>query len=184
MSGNPALRSELDAASKLRVSSEYRERLQALQSEFGHSISILADGHGRIGRFNCFAYALGLWNHDTYTMHVDRDGSSAIVNSEFVQRMMKDSELGEIEASKAQAGDMIVYFHKDRATHAGVVASAGDAMSLHSKWGGNEVHQHGIWEVPAAYGDRVRFFRRPDIDVSLSRLRATPGMRNAAGCEA
>jgi hypothetical protein len=172
MSGNPALRRELDAASKLPVRSEYRERLHTLQSKFGHVISILPDGSERICRFNCFAYALGLWDHDNYIMHVDREGNSAIVSSDFMHRMMKDGALVEIEASMAQAGDVIVYFHKDQATHAGVVAGTGDAMSLHSKWGGNEVHQHGVWEVPAAYGDCVRFFRRPDIEVSLSRLRA------------
>lgn len=179
MSGNPALRRELDAASKLIVLGEYRERLQSLQSNFGHTISILPDEHAPIERFNYFAFALGLWNHDTYVMHVDRDDNSAIVNSEFLLRMIKDGALVEIEASKARESDMIVYFHKEQATHAGVVASAGYPMSLHSKWGGNEVHQHAVWEVPAAYGDRVCFFHRPETEVSLSRLPATPPRSNA-----
>ncbi len=71
MSGNAAPRLALDEASKLRVPREYTETLERLRREFGHSISMLPDGSNRIARFNCFAYGLGLWEHDDYIRRVN-----------------------------------------------------------------------------------------------------------------
>ncbi len=60
ISGNAALRDELDEASRIRLPQVYIETLERLRREFGHSILILPDGSDRITRFNCFAYGLGV----------------------------------------------------------------------------------------------------------------------------
>jgi hypothetical protein len=62
MPGIQALRRELDSASGIKVVSDYRARLKELQRKFGHTIAILDDGAGEIARFNCFAYALRVWD--------------------------------------------------------------------------------------------------------------------------
>ena len=63
--------------------------------------------------------------------------------------------------------DVVLYFLKEAVTHAAVV---GSKQIYRSKWGGNEVHQHGLWEVPAQYGDRIRFYRAPDAPTILAHL--------------
>lgn len=79
MSGNAALREELDEASRIRLQKVYIETLERLCREFGHSILILPDGNDRITRFNCFAYGLGLWEHDDYIRRVNAASNSAVV---------------------------------------------------------------------------------------------------------
>jgi hypothetical protein len=169
MSGNVALRLALDEASKLRFRHEYIETLERLRREFGHSISMLPDGRNRIARFNCFAYGLGLWEHVDYIRRVDAAENSAIVNSQLVRAMLDDGTLEEINAAVATPGDVVLYFHKEVVTHAAVV---GTEQTYRSKWGGNEVHQHALWEVPAQYGDLVRYYRAPDASAVLTHLTA------------
>ena len=167
MSGNAALRLALDEASKLRFRHEYTETLERLRREFGHSISMLPDGCNRIARFNCFAYGLGLWENVDYIRRVDAAENSAILNSQLVRVMLDDGTLEGIDAAKAASGDVLLYFNKEVVTHAAVV---GAGQTYRSKWGGNEVHQHRLWEVPAQYGDRVRYYRAPDASAVLVNL--------------
>jgi hypothetical protein len=171
MSGNSKLRLALGAASKLKVVSDYPVRIAELKSQYAHNVSILPDGKHRIERFNCFAYALGLWDNADYICMVDAAMNSAIVNSSLMALMIDDGTLCEISMSAAVAGDMILYLSNDRPTHAAVIASVGPPLMLRSKWGGNEVHQHGLWEVPADYGDSVRAYKVPATAICLDRLR-------------
>jgi hypothetical protein len=53
--------------------------------------------------------------------------------------------LVEIDLHEAKANDMVVYFDNGKVTHA---ATLGDKGMFRSKWGGNEVHEHRLWEVP------------------------------------
>lgn len=172
MPGNPDLRLALDVASELKIVSDYVARLAELKARYGHSITVLPDGKERMERFNCFAYALALWDKPDYVRLVDAAGNSAIMNSALIRAMINDGTLNELALSDASQGDVIVYFVEDKPTHAAVVASAGPPLVLRSKWGGNEVHQHGLWEVQASYGDRVAAYRAPAVAVCLERLRA------------
>jgi hypothetical protein len=56
--------------------------------------------------------------------------------------------------------------------HAGIVENASAESTIRSKWGGNEVHRHKLWEVPACHGDHVRFLRAPGPQGVLARLKA------------
>jgi hypothetical protein len=85
MSGNAALRHELDEASRIRFPHVYTETLERLRREFGHSIMILPDGSNRIARFNCFAYGLRLWEHDDYILPITRPSS---IRNSFVRCWM------------------------------------------------------------------------------------------------
>ena len=64
------------------------------------------------------------------------------------------------------------YFAGDQLRHAGIVENDSAEPTIRSKWGGNEVHRHKLWEVPACHGDRVRFFRAPDPQALLGLLKA------------
>ena len=80
----------------------------------------------------------------------------------------------EIDLHEAKANDMVVYFDNGKVTHA---ATLGDKGMFRSKWGGNEVHEHRLWEVPASYGNVVRSFRRPPSEAVFSRVGVTKGSR-------
>jgi hypothetical protein len=169
MPGNTALRCELDEANKIRIPAIYHETIERLRHQFSHSISVLSDGKGRIERFNCFAYGLGVWEHLGFIKMVDDASNSAIISSQIVQAMIEDGALKTVTAAEAQIGDVAVYFNTKNVTHAAVVGEDG---VFRSKWGGNEVHAHGLWEVPAEYGNRVRYYRAPVAEAVLARIPA------------
>lgn len=81
--------------------------------------------------------------------------------------MLKEGILEEINADQIKAGDVALYFNEGAITHAAIVD---DKQFLRSKWGGNEVHRHMLGEVPAQYGNQVRFFKKPDEASLLSYL--------------
>jgi hypothetical protein len=167
MPGIAALRHELDVASKLQEVSAYQAKLGVLRDRFGHRIAILLEGRERMARFNCFAYALGLWDHADYIRLVDAKNDSTVINSCTISEMLSEGALVEIDSNYAKANDMVVYFDDGRVTHAAVV---GDKGAVRSKWGANEVHEHAVWDVPTSYGDVVRYFRRPAPETVLRRF--------------
>jgi hypothetical protein len=173
--GNSQLRRELDVASEMKFVDQYNAKLAALKVDPGHSITVLPDDHGRISRFNCFAYAFGVWRHPDFIALVDQTDDSAIMDSAFVAWLVEDDLLTEVQPDSVRAGDIAIYRSNSSITHGALVVALDQPMVLHSKWGGNEVHRHGLWEVKASYGDDVRFFRPLDHDTILTRLRAYAG---------
>lgn len=167
MAGNAKLRGALDDATKLRFRHQYTEAIERLHREYAHAISVLPDGRDRIALFNCFAYGLGVWEHPDFIRRVDAVSNSAIINSDVVRSLLEDGTLQEISAAEAAPGDVVIYFHKKAVTHAGVL---GEQQTCRSKWGGDDVHQHGLWEVPAQYGNQVRYYRAPDALRVLAHL--------------
>lgn len=170
MSDNRKLREALDAASSLTDWNAYLDALESLRVQYGHEIAVLPDGKARLSRFNCYAHALGLWEHADYISAVDRSSDSAIVDTVFVESMIQSILLVKRSDQQPRAGDIALYYRDGRPTHAALVVSIGDTISLHSKWGGNEVHRHGLWEVPAMYGDCIRYFQQPKISDTLKLL--------------
>jgi len=154
----------------MRVVREYRARLEQLRAQYSHSIRILDDGSGQMDRFNCFAYAFGVWPSSRYDHLYVTTQASALMNSAFVSEMLSGDQLDEIHQRDVRPGDLILYFSAGALKHAGRIVSASSGLIIHSKWGGNEVHEHALWEVSAEYGDIVRFCRRPDPGTILARL--------------
>jgi len=172
MPGNEGLRRELDTASALRVMADYRARLQLLEAQYGHTIAILQEGNSEIARFNCFAFAFGVWSEPIYRQLVDERQSSSLINSDFVSEMIRHGDLAELSGEQARPGSVILYFADDVLRHAGVVEDASTLQTIRSKWGGNEVHRHKLWEVPACHGNRVRYFSPPTPNAVLALLKA------------
>jgi hypothetical protein len=94
-----------------------------------------------------------------------------LVNSVFVQGLLANGELSEVRSDEVCRDDIALYFADNELKHAGRVASAPDLI-IHSKWGGNEVHEYPVWEIPLEHGDQVRFFKRPKSEWILDRLEA------------
>jgi hypothetical protein len=110
MPGDRGLRSELGDASTILVPTEYRARLGNLKERYGHAIRILPDGASQIRRFNCFAYALGIWCCPRYKRLVDAMQSSVLVNSAFVQGLLANGELSEVRHCEVSRGDVALHF--------------------------------------------------------------------------
>jgi hypothetical protein len=87
--------------------------------------------------------------------------------------IIRSGLLVERSGQEPRAGDVAVYCRDGRPTHAASVGSVGKIVFLNSKWGGNEVRGHGLWEAPAMYGDAVRFFVQPKPLDTLKLLRSS-----------
>ena len=169
MPGSRRLRGALAEAQAIRVPAVYVETLITLQREFGHSIVLLDEGREQIRRFNCFAYAPGIWDNLVYQVMVSghAEDQLALINSALVSKWIDQGFPAEILPGDAGLGDILAYFYRGQLTHFARFEAAG---VLRSKWGANEVHEHRIWEVPADYGNKVRYFQRPEAGAILARL--------------
>jgi hypothetical protein len=167
--GKAKLRRELHAAQKILVPATYLEKLDELKRTFGHRIVPLEEGRNQLRRFNCYAYALGVWDHPAYQAMVDAhaEDTLTVLNSGVVSGLIAGGYLKEIAGKDAKPGDIVGYFYDGQLVHFARVEVEGFVCS---KWGANEVHKHQLWEVPASYGDRVRYFQKPDIETVLAHL--------------
>ena len=78
-------------------------------------------------------------------------------NTDFATYLIDTAVLADISAPAA--GDLVLYRDTQCFTHAGVV----QAKSIISKWGVGHLWVHGLWEVPASYGDAMDFYRFADL---------------------
>lgn len=170
--GNTALRRALDDASTERDVRVYLETLTKLGPRHGHSIttepSVL-----RFSRFNCFAFAFRLTEHERYDRLVDAKQSSALLNAKLVTQLLERGDLIAVDYTSAKPGDIVLYFNGRNLTHAGRVIESEPRCRILSKWGGNEVHSHALWEVPLSYGATVRFVETPPPEDILQILEAS-----------
>lgn len=100
MSGNKSLRRELDAASTIIFPSAYLAKLDESKKRFQHSIRVLPEAAGKIARFNCFAYAFGVWDKPRYERLVDQTNNSALMNSGFIMERFGSINLDQLAAVK------------------------------------------------------------------------------------
>jgi hypothetical protein len=145
MSGNERLRRELENASGLRVVPEMR--LETPRKKYRHTIAVLDDGASEIARFNCFAYALRVWDDPIYRRFVDEWQSSSLINSDLVSEMSRSGDFAKLPDAIVQPDDIVLYFAGEELCHAGIVEEASSPLIIRSKWGGNEVHGYKLWEV-------------------------------------
>jgi hypothetical protein len=72
----------------------------------------------------------------------------------------------------------VVLYFDGGPTHAALVREAPPQLVPESKWGPSELHSHGLWEVPASYGDQVRFYAPTDIEELLDLLFEKEGLND------
>jgi hypothetical protein len=169
MPGDPKLRKALSEATQMRTAEDYRSRIRALKSEFD-GFEALYCNSSELQWFNCYAYAMGVFDEARYLNLARKKGTSVLVNSEFVNGMLNRNTLAEVQEADAQPGDIGLYFAGNALQHAGRIHVVTPCLIIRSKWGPHEVHEHSLWAVPAEYGDLVRYFRCPASALVLDRL--------------
>lgn len=102
--------------------------------------------------YNCFEFAFGLAG-DPDVAQISRLLPSTCCNTDFAAYLIDTAVLAPISAPSA--GDLVLYRDFQCFMHAGVVQPG----SILSKWGVGHLWLHGLWEVPAIYGDTTGFFR-------------------------
>lgn len=149
------LRNQLTVIGKINDESECAGELNTLQKECPHTISIVKCTVP-LNEFNCFEYALGLWNIDEYKkikIKLNSAGFGNIFcNSYFLRWLFNKKYI-------SRHGDLIVYesIYGD-IYHAGICS--GDKVT--SKWGSGCIYNHEKLEVPAEYGTMPLPYNRPD----------------------
>jgi hypothetical protein len=111
---------------------------------------------------NCAPYALRLSNNAIYRA-IARDFDREIfAGRQFVEWLLS-GRIREIEHPKS--GSLALYFSGAVWRHAGLVSGP---RRITSKWGTFPVYEHDFCDVPARYGDRLRFFETMSMDDALA----------------
>ncbi len=152
------LRQRLDqitAGSQDRVT-QHPDLVVELRSAHAHTIDVAQDdavAELHLDRYNCFEYAFGLAGSQT-VIRIASALASVYACGDFVSFLI-GNHLSEIPAADALHGDVVVYFAGPIVSHAGKAVSG----QVVSKWGTGHLWKHRVFEVPARYGDCVRFYR-------------------------
>ena len=171
--GDRDLRAELERATKLQVVDDYNNEIDRLRGIYRHSVTVAAPPHHRS---SCYAYALGLSQHPDY-LRIAKTGvpGLAVISGPFMRHLRAIGVLAHRGGRALKPGAVILYSKgRGQVTHAGVILADG---SVESQWGPAEIHRHGLWEVPASYGDHYSVVARPDaaqVLASLERWVASP----------
>ncbi len=152
-------RRRLESITEDRSPVDYLPMLEDLRREYPHTIVEIDSGADC--RVNCFAFALGLHRSGVY-WHVCALGweLKVFADPSFIRYLQGRGDL--VERAFPDAGEsVIVYLDKAVAKHAGVWAG----HRVRSKWGTGRCFEHGIWEIPANYGNESNYFDCPQITV-------------------
>jgi hypothetical protein len=160
------LRTGLDAITNDHVPlRNHAALIAALAKRHPHSIVVEETRHS--AGFNCFAYALGLHIWPTYRniaeTEANNGGSRFFASSRFATWLVTGARLVPVALKTAVAGDLALYGIGPTLLHAACFRGAG---RLESKWGNGHLYEHGLWEVPARYGNYARFYRAPSLAVA------------------
>ena len=114
------------------------------------------------GTYNCFEYALGLTNSDSY-VGVKKMGVFA--NSQFVTHLLDNEILSE---SDNNAELVLFSDENNKLKHAGKVIN----NRVQSKWGDALIFDHELLEAPLSYGDDCKYYCHIDEDIMLEHFYA------------
>jgi hypothetical protein len=158
LSENERLRSALDEITSLPADqlSQHPALVASLRSRCSHGIEIAADPEVRdvpLAKFTCFMHAF-LLAQSTVVLAIARYLRNTYPGGEFVAFLIANY-LAEVGVEDAREGDIILYSRGEEIHHAGRLKSG----RVVSKWGTGHLWEHGIFELPARYGERTRFYR-------------------------
>ena len=101
----------------------------------------------------CATYAVHLFREKAYWAMASNFGRRIFAGRQFMEWLIQH-HLSKIR--RPVLGCLATYFRDDVWQHIGVVSGSGRVTS---QWGTFPVYEHGFFEVPARYGDDVRYFR-------------------------
>lgn len=153
----------------VRDVSLHADLLDQLSLEHKHTIARLPIDAGiscAQEDFMCFEYALRLVFSTEYLGIKEFELRTRIhpigASAEFMVFLLEKQYVTEIKEEDTECGDLIVYFAEGKPTHAGILM---ESRRVISKWGKGLLLEHQLFEVPAIYGNRCRFFERPELSV-------------------
>ena len=132
--------------------SAHCDKVAALKQEFSHSIRCL----DRPQNGTCVTYALGLLN-GFFRLCRELQDSGVKPGRAFIEWLLEEGKLREL--GSPQVGALMLYFDGETWRHAGVVVGPERVVS---KWGEYAVFEHGFAEVPANYGNELKFYEMPE----------------------
>ena len=103
----------------------------------------------------CVTYALGLTEDAIYRFVATRFQRKIFAGRDLIEWLVQH-HLREIEPPYSHC--LALFFSDNKWEHVGVVSSAGRVVS---QWGTFPVYDHPLLEIPARYGDAVRYFHSP-----------------------
>jgi len=148
MQGNEELRRGIDAAMAIRYPDQFVAAWDHLMKMGGHRLRIV----DKDPSFNCHAYALGISSMPAFRDLVRNRADSALANGDFVSYLIGNGEIRIVGGQSYTPENIVIYFKDRRPTHS---ARIGDELLI-SKWGGDEIIEHRLWEVPTIYGDEYK----------------------------
>lgn len=113
-------------------------------------------------RYNCFTFAFRLLDSPEFIDIIQRF-PFLFANFSYASYLI-ERYLTEIDHNKAQDDDYIIYFLNGNLKHAGRIRN----NRVISKWGMYHLWEHGFWEVPTEYGDKIEIFQQIPIEECVS----------------
>jgi hypothetical protein len=154
----PHLRQRLDEITGLPRDQvpNHVDMVAKLADDYSHRIEPAAETWLEdlpVETYTCFMHACGLENSDV-VVRIASVLNDVYPSREFIDFLVSH-HLVEVAAPGISDGDLVVYSDSEKIMHAGI--SRGGRVI--SKWGRGLLWKHRLFEVPARYGDRVRFYR-------------------------
>ena len=139
--------------------------IESLSTILPHTIRLEEEAklnNDKSWQYNCFTYAFRLWESPEF-VDINEHFSFLLPNSSFVSYLIA-GHLTQTVQDDVKDDDYIIYFLNDEPQHAGRIRKD----KIVSKWGMYHLWEHGIWEIPIQYGDRVCFFEQISIEECVS----------------
>lgn len=148
-----------------RVSPEKNVALvDALMSEIPHSIVPVQSAHD-LFTFTCLVHALGFTGQVQYLAVAGLRLDKVFAGKAFASWLLQSGSLTEVSLSDAVIGSLVIYFDGDgEFVHVGLSKFN---SRVESKWGQLGLYEHGLFEVPANYGDTVRYYKHLPYPVAI-----------------
>ena len=157
------LRDELDRLTDDPDVDCHPKLLAELSEHHSHNIRII-EWATHTQMYTCFMHAFGLREQPEY-IRVATSGSGKIfANSLFVSFLLQRGYLQERTAGTVCPDGVVIYFAAGVPQHAGITKGK---ERIESKWGSGHLYEHGALEVPAKYGDEVKYYSSISKDMAL-----------------
>lgn len=142
---------------------QHPDRVEALRSEFGHTIKIV-NSDLPISGYTCAVHSFCLVNDPTYIDVASFGLGKTFAGAEFIHFLLGQGLIEERMPEASTVGDLVLYFDGAAFKHVGRVSEGGRILS---KWGLGYLYEHSVWEVPLDYGHKVQHFMGLDPEQGL-----------------
>jgi hypothetical protein len=131
--------------------SDWSLMIAALDRDFHHSIREVHPAPR--GRYNCFAFALGLHQSRDYLEVAAHSKPNVFANAAFVLHLIREGLVCQTSAPTPGV-KLILYFRHGTPKHGGLLKDG----RVTSKWGDGKFFEHELYEIPATYGCETRCY--------------------------